>query len=357
VLDSLALYNYRNLNLELTLDQANLVIAPNSSGKSNMLEAIYLASFGKVFRPIEHYQEVIGPLDSFTKVTLKDKSDTLEVVISKGEKLSRRFLLNGKQRSLTEVIGRFPVILFAPHVVDLVAGEPSIRRNDLDDYLSALDKNYAIHVRKYQQLLKNRNALLKDMREHGVRQDELKFWTDELVKSAVQIVKGRSSFFAHVDEFIKTTAIKIYKYDEPEFHINYLPDLEADMDSYASALTQKFADNQQKEVIVGQTLYGPHKDDYQLLLNGENLRFLGSRGQQRISVLVWKLAQWHYLKAVSGVESLILIDDIMSELDQTHRERISNYLLEAGYQFILTGAEKSDIPESLQSSAQNLKLR
>jgi len=356
VLQSISLTNYRNLNLDLSIANRNLIVAPNGTGKSNFLESIYVSSLGKSFRPVDSYADLLGPNGNFAKVSSTYAQHQLELVISNTDKLQRKFILDGKQRPLSKVIGQFPVLIFAPHAVDLALGEPHTRRDDLDDFISLAQPEYHTKLHSYLQILKHRNALLKSIREGFSQNSELEFWNQELISLANFIVQQRHKFFQEIGEFITAVAIQIYREDKAEFMITYQPNTTEDIENYAEILNQKLVQNSFKEIAVGKTLYGPHKDDYTLSLSKQNLRYLGSRGQQRLAVFIWKLAQHRYLLSLTEQNALILIDDLMSELDQHHRENVAEYLLQSDFQFILTGAEKHDIPKELIKGITGIEL-
>jgi DNA replication and repair protein RecF len=356
VLQSISLTNYRNLNLDLSIDQRNLIVAPNGTGKSNFLESIYVSSLGKSFRPVDSYADLLGPNGNFAKVSSVYAQHQLELVISNTDKLQRKFILDDKHRPLSKIIGQFPVLIFAPHAVDLALGEPHTRRDDLDDFISLAQPEYHAKLHSYHQILKNRNALLKNIREGFSQSSELEFWNNELVSLATFIVQQRNKFFSEIGSFIVDVAAQIYREDKADFMITYQPNTAEDIDNYREILNQKLIQNSFKEIAVGKTLYGPHKDDYTLSLGKQNLRYLGSRGQQRLAVFIWKLAQHQYLKSLTEESALILIDDLMSELDQHHRENIAEYLLKSDFQFILTGAEIHDIPDELIGGINRISL-
>jgi len=369
---SLTLKNYRNLSdLTLTGLTSNVVISgANGQGKSNILEAIYLATTGRSFRPMNALTEVIGDNGDFAKVELiTDGGEALEMITALSKsRISRKYILNTKQRSVGIISSRFPVLLFAPHSVDLVSNEPQVRRDDLDTFLSALNSDYRASFNRYQKVLKNRNALLKAIREKKAGRTELLYWTDELLKLAEKIYIARLKFFVDIRPFLKNAATQLYGGDFVDnFAIHYIPasvggDVEnrgnteekGDQENrnslhgeYGDILREKFSSNIEKEIIVGKTLYGPHKDDYELLLASRNLRYQGSRGQQRLGALLLKLAEWEFMHTMTGKQALFLIDDLMSELDPIHREETAEFLISAPFQFLLTTADKREIPKIL----------
>jgi DNA replication and repair protein RecF len=311
---------------------------------------------GRSYRPVLAIDEYVGPQQDFAKVKITKNSDLLELIITASPRQQKRYLWNNKVSPLSKVIGKIPVILFAPHHVNLVADDPAVRRNDLDDFLSTLSPAYAQTLARYKKILQNRNALLKHLRDRHGDTQQLNYWTSELLKLARGVFEARFDFMQEIEPFLNDKAKHIYHADAPELKLHYMANTSHNRQDYYTELEQKFAENQHKEIIVGQTLYGPHKDDYSLIFNDKNLRYLGSRGEQRIAVFIWKLAQHQYLQHHQGVSALLLIDDLMSELDNQHRQAVGDLLIKGDYQFILAAAEESDVPNSLISKAQSLKL-
>lgn len=357
MLTALSLHNYRNLNLETAIGpKLNLIVASNGSGKSNLLESIYFANSGHSFRPLRDISEIIGPTDTFAKATL-EYNIPLSIIVSNQNRLTRRFILSDKVRSLSQIIGLYPVILFAPHAVDIASGEPSARRTDLDDYLSMLSQDYRHQLNQYTNLLKNRNALLKQIKDGRTQISDLQFWSDKLIESGIFLVRQRLEFFNDIQSYATEVASQIYDQLDASFEVTYQSKITEDLNDYAGHLQVALTQNWEKEVIVGQTLYGPHKDDYSLNLGNENLRYIGSRGQQRIAVMIWKLAQHQFLLKTKEKDAVILIDDLMSELDEKHRTQIGEYLIKYDHQIIMTSAVENDVPQNLLANANIISLQ
>jgi DNA replication and repair protein RecF len=363
MLKKISITNYRNISqLDTELSpNSNLIIAPNSSGKTNFLESIYYSISGSSFHPILNNAEIIGPDAEYCKIEAEWHSDQLEFVASNtNNHLSRKFSINKKRYPINKVMQKFPVVIFAPNSVDLVSGEPSARRNDLDSYLSMINPDYKNFIERYKTLLKNRNALIKQIRDGRSARSELDYWTEELVKYADHIYSLRRDFFNSIQSFITQTAqsLEIFLHDNlyQNLEINFVPNIDSSVEEFKATLSQKFQENREKEIIVGKTLYGIHKDDYYLSLNGKNVRYFGSRGQQRLAAFLIKASQFRYFKNSFDRVPLFLIDDLMSELDKQHRNRIGEYLLAQQFQFVLTSAEKFEISESLFTNSTLLSL-
>lgn len=355
MLKKIVLKNYRNLK-DLDFDfseKGNICIASNGSGKTNFLESIYFSVFGDSFRSTENGTEYIGPYENFARITTKWESEILDLILTNvNDHLKKKLTLNDKRILTKETKLKFPLILFAPTSVDLISGEPSLRRNDLDNYLSMIDVDYSNYFEKYKVILKNRNALIKNIKDGKSSRTELTYWTEQLLNLSESIYNKRIEFITEIDVFIKDIANKIlFLVREENFTnltLNYINHLNSEKVNYISNLKLKFSENIEKEIIVGKTLYGVHKDDFSVNLNQKNLRYFGSRGQQRIATFLIKIAQINFLKNRQGKLPLFLIDDIMSELDQVNREKVSKYLRDSELQFIMTTAEANEIPELLK---------
>lgn len=358
MVEILDIQNYRNIgSLKSHLDgQANVLIAPNSSGKTNVLEAIHFMVFGTSFKPLKHNSEVIGKNGEYAKVLAYWNNYNLELVVSDvNSVIHRKFSIDQKRTPVKKIITKFPVLVFAPNSVDLISGEPGIRRQDLDEFLSIISPIYKDSIDRYKIILRNRNALLRQIREGRSGKSELIFWTDELVKSADKIFKFRKDFFLSLQDFVTQTAKSLEIFFKDNLYRNlkliYEPNIDVREDIFTEVLLQKFAANQDKEIIVGKTLYGVHKDNYFLALNDQNMRYFGSRGQQRLATFLLKVAQLTYYTKQHDTYPLFLIDDLMSELDREHRIKLAEFLMKQQYQFLLTSAERFEVPDFLLDDA------
>lgn len=358
MLNNLQIKNYRNISKLETeiINGGNLIIAPNGSGKTNVLESIYFSVLGESFKPIETNAEVIGPLNEFTKIFTKWGNDTLEVTVSNTEKINRNFLLNTKKTPISKVSTKFPIVLFAPHTVDLITGEPQTRRKDLNAFLSILYPDYHKLIANYTIVLKNRNAVIKQIREGKVPEKMLDFWSEKIIALSVQIYDHRKEFFNNIKEFFIDAQEVLFGLENFTLGINYTPNITEEEYDFKTALTSKFINNRSKEIIVGKTLYGVHKDDFIILLNSQNLKYKGSRGQQRVGISVFKFAELLLYFEKYKIYPLLLLDDIMSELDDNNRSRIAGYLLEKKLQFIMTSAEDKEVPAILKDQSNKINL-
>lgn len=359
MLNYISLKNYRNINsLKTDLSSGiNIIVAKNGSGKTNFLESIYLSTLGQSFKPVETSLDFIGQSEDFARVETKWDLDTIELIVKNNKpSIEKLYLLNKKRTTISKITSKFPVILFAPNSVDLVTGEPKTRRDDINSFLSILHKDYKKTLNSYNTVLKNRNAVIKQIREQRVDPKTLNFWTDKLIELNYLIFSQRVEFFENIKEFFSEAQSIFFDDKDATISSNYLPNIAGSISNFKDLLSFKFNQNQQKEIIVGKTLYGVHKDDFSILQNELNLKFLGSRGQQRIGISIFKFAQLLYYFQVHKIYPLLLLDDIMSELDDANRNKISDYLVKKELQFILTSAEINEIPKYLINNAKVIEI-
>lgn len=326
------------------------VVGPNASGKTNILEAIFLLSTGKSFKAkIEeemiNYDASIarieGKLESgekyksgsgedFRKLSLNlQKADKLEVVLTRGEidiggdkfeKAPRKKLVvNGISRRLIDFAGNLKTVLFGPWDMDLVTQFPALRRKFLDNVLSQVDREYRRSILSYEKGLKQRNRLLLRIREEGLSRSQLLFWDRLLIKNGDYISRKREEFIDFTNRLEIGNPFDIFE-------------LEYDKSAISEARLEQYA---QEEVAAATTLVGPHRDDIIFKARNSNQRErdlsrFGSRGEQRMAVLWLKLSEFCFIERVSGDKPLFLLDDIFSELDREHRQIIFDLLKKRG---------------------------
>lgn len=298
----LRLQNFRNLPdavFEFS-DKTTVIIGPNASGKTNLLEAIYVTSMGKSFKA-NLESDLVKTTYGFARVkSLIDDDIKIEVIIERNK--SKKFQVNGVGRRMVDFAGNLKVVLFGPWDMDLVMGSPSLRRKFLDGVLSQVDREYRRSILSYEKGLRQRNKLLFRIREEGLPRNLLLFWDQLLVKSGDYVSRAREELI----DFIN---------NQPEAINHY--SLQYDKSAISEARLAQYA---REEIAAGTTLVGPHRDDFIFLERKRDLASFGSRGEQRMAVLWLKLAELSFIENKSGVKPTLLLDDIFSELDEEHRE-------------------------------------
>lgn len=342
-LKQLNLTNFRNYSrLDLKFDQRPTVfIGNNAAGKSNLLESIYLLSTTKSQR-VDDEDELIKEKEEFTKVEgfLENGGETeILVIINRPTKevaFKKKVLINGISRRVMDFIGNLPAVIFYPSDINMVTGSPSLRRWHLDLALAQIDPGYKRSLTLYEQFLTARNRVLKKIREGHGKVDELEYWTGELVENGTVISSKRAEFFNFINN-LKTPL--------GNFQFFYKP-------SFLSA--EKLEETNGREVAAAATLIGPHRDDFEVLLEDRNLAHFGSRGEQRTATLAFKLAQLEYMAKILGQRPLLLLDDVFSELDADHRAHVVEIV--GKQQTLIATVELEHLPQSFLDSARILRV-
>ncbi|MDD4785157.1 MAG: DNA replication and repair protein RecF [Candidatus Shapirobacteria bacterium] len=343
-LSKLILQNFRSHTQQLLEfdPKLNLIIGPNGSGKTNILEAIFLLAAGKSFRSSSQ-SKLINWNDFFTSIRAKiinNKNETNEIEIKlikdqtgNSKTVSRKFLIEKVEKTRKKYIGIFKTVIFHPDDIRLVAGSPTRRREFLDEIFLQTEWRYAQALSQYNRALKHRNELLDQVRDGQSSKSELFYWDQTLIKNAKIISDFRFSFFKSANSFFS---------NHPDDQIKLIS-----LNYHPSILNEDRLEKiYQLDLQRGCTQIGIHRDDFSFnndtfLTEDKNLAFWGSRGQQRLAVLAIRLAQINYLEKTYHDKPVLLLDDIFSELDPDHQKLVVS--LCQNYQTIFTTAE----PESV----------
>ncbi|GIO28209.1 DNA replication/repair protein RecF [Ornithinibacillus bavariensis] len=330
-IEELKLTNYRNYQkLDIPFDdKVNVIIGENAQGKTNLMEAIYLLAFTKSHRTSKE-KELIRWDEDYAKIEGRIKkratSIPLEIVISnKGKKARLNHL---EQRKLSDYIGVLNVVMFAPEDLTLVKGPPQIRRRFIDMELGQIQPRYIYHLGQFQKILKQRNHLLKQMqREQNKNLVMLHILTEQLVEHASTILERRFVFLELLRKWAKPIHHGI-SHELEDLEIVYSPTIEvlegASKEKIESSFLEKFKQIQDKEMERGTTLIGPHRDDILFYVNGKDVQTYGSQGQQRTTALSIKLAEIDLIFNEVGEYPILLLDDVLSELDDYRQSHLLN---------------------------------
>lgn len=329
--DALVGYNWKRMRISrleieqfrsygkrtLRFGDLSVIVGPNASGKTNILEAIYLIATGESFRArkIEEMVKWEAELGRVTGlVETKGEAYSLGVTLTRGVLMGkrtqkRRYLVDGMPRSKAKFLGHFSVILFRPEDLRLIEGSPTRRRGFLNEVLAGSDSEYFRALRAYEQALRRRNKILDAIREGEATRAQLTFWDHTLIKNGNVLSSSRREFL----EYLSGVEVTFGKYE-----IEY---------DYSAISEKRLEQYEREEVAVGYTLVGPHKDDFSVMsLNGggrrKDLAIYGSRGEQRLGVLFLKLGTLAYVEKKYNERPVLLLDDIFSELDEQHRKEV-----------------------------------
>lgn len=355
-LTKINLVNFRNCsNINVNFgDKMNIFIGNNAQGKTNILEAITILALTKSHRVgVNPNIIMFGKKKSQIKGVVKNKRliSKLEVSITDEGKVLK--LNQTEIKKVADYISNLNVIVFTPDDLEIIKGSPNIRRNLLNIQLSQISKTYLNTYNEYNKLLKTRNEYLKILFSNSIADKTyLDILTDKLIEKAIIIYQKRKEYL----ELINVNIDKYYS-DIAEYKglkVIYLPNVE--IDNYDSEyirdlLKKKFTKNYNKELNYGMTMYGPHRDDFYFELDGNDLKYFGSQGQQKLAILSYKLSEIPIFTDVCESEPLLLLDDIFSELDIKKRNKLLKFVGDGNIQSILTTTDLKNISKKYLNDA------
>ncbi|MYV36372.1 DNA replication/repair protein RecF [Weissella cibaria] len=359
----LKLNNFRNYqDLAVTFSPGvNVFLGPNAQGKTNLLEAIYVLALARSHRTTSD-KELIGWEGKEAMVSGVVRRQYGKVPLSlaftsKGKKARMNHL---DQAKLGTYIGQLNVILFAPEDLALVKGAPTIRRNFIDREFSQMSPKYLYIANQYKGVLKQRNQYLKqlqskqakDMLYLEVLTDQLTSFASELIVRRIQLIKklGEAAAPIHADITQGGETLRIA-------YVSQLNEEElGDEQVIKEAMTKRFERLQSREVMMGTTLLGPHRDDLRFDVNGRDVATFGSQGQQRTTALAVKLAEIDLMKQETGEYPILLLDDVLSELD-TNRQTHLLTAMQNKVQTFITTPSLSDVARQLINEPKVFNVR
>lgn len=352
-IDSLSLMNFRNYEtLNISFGNLNIIYGLNGSGKTNIVEAIYMLALTKSFR-INNDKIMIkkGKIKAKIKGNVLKKNDENEfgVEISNDGKI---VAINGeKQDKVSDYVSRINVILFNPSDTRLIDDAPSERRKMLNIEISQIYKEYLVVLTNYQRILKQRNFYIRGMYINGSYTSEyLDILTKKLVEYGKDICKYRQDFIDNINKYITSNYEKIF--GSGTLKIRYVSTFK---NKSEDDLIKRFKDNYQKELSVGKTLEGIHHDDIMFILDNNNLKEWGSEGQRKNAIISFKLAEINVINEIKGYYPILILDDLFSELD---KEKITNLLgmLDRNVQTFITTTDLKNISKKVIKDAKKIKV-
>ncbi|MFH1892124.1 MAG: DNA replication/repair protein RecF [Candidatus Zixiibacteriota bacterium] len=361
-IERLSMSGFRNFDSETVelSPGANLLFGPNGSGKSNLLEGIFYLCTAKSFRGATDDVLLRDKSEFFRLVgegSLNDSPLKIEIAYKPREK--KRIKINDvPETKLSTLYEYLKVVSFGPDDVELVYGPPTVRRRFLDISIAQLDRGYISLLWEYRKVLAQRNALLRELGEAydslgAVDGDELLgVWDERLIEFGLAIHRARARFIQRVSELAGDFHSKLVNTDS-RFDIKYTasPRLEEQTEA---AFKEKLASRRRRELVMKQSMYGPHRDDLQFLLSDVDCRSFASRGQVKTAVLAIKLAVFEHIKALCGEAPILLLDEIYSDLDRNRLDSLS--LLLPGLSQVLVTTSKLEEVRDLDAFENSLSI-
>lgn len=321
----------------------NIVVGPNASGKTNLLEAILVLARGASYRAKDSelvaFDEPWARLDS-----LVDNNDPRVVKLMNEPAPGKLYELNGKPYKRLTLAHNLPTVLFEPNNLQLLHGSPDQRRNYLDDLLEQQVANYATARRNYRRILAQRNALLKRAKKPS--NEELFPWNLRLSEFGAHIARHRAELAASINERLGD------KYKELATHgtateLRYNTQFE--LEQYETQMLKKLESNLAVDGLRGFTTAGPHREDFQVTFDGHEAAETASRGETRTLVLTLKIIELELLEQTRGVQPLLLLDDVFSELDGARRHALTDHL--KSYQTFITTTDADIVSKNFTDAA------
>ena len=354
-LDELQLQNFRNYDsLKIKLNShVNIIYGNNAQGKTNLLESIYVLGLTKSHlldnNLIQNGKNSCKIKGTVKKNKFKTKYEINYFIDKKILKID-----NQEVKKITDYIkNSLNIIIFYPEDLEIIKGSPNNRRNFLNLELSQLSDNYLKLLTEFNKLLKIRNEYLKKMaKDIEVDSTYFQIITNYFVDKSVLIYKMRKKFVDKLNENCGKIFEEITKLSN--FKIIYVNNF--DVEDIKKNLLAKLNKNLKKEIKLGSTLYGPHRDELEFYLGDNNLKIYGSQGQKRMAVLSMKLAEIPIFKQFKNNNPILLLDDVFSELDDIKKNNVIKYLTD-DIQVIITTTEIKKINKKKFSKVSIFKIK
>ncbi len=385
-ISQLSLVNYRNYSrLALDLPPGPVLLqGDNAHGKTNLLESIYFLSTTRSIHARSDQQLINwlvlrqDPLP-FARVEamVKTEHETFQLaitVVREGDNLRKDIRLNGAKKRALDIIGKLTTVMFLPEDIELVTAGPAVRRRYLDSTLCQISPAYCEALSRYNKVMAQRNALLKDLFKRNGNPDQLLYWDEQLAHNGAILVTQRHNTVLELDVAARqrhrevsggreslrlyyAPSFDLYKRPRPNYQLPLVmedlapytitaPPVKEVYRTFLAYLQQAH----QEEINRGVTLFGPHRDDLHFLVDGIDMTLYGSRGQQRTAALSTKLAEVSLMHKSTGETPVLLLDDVMSELDAERRGQVIKIVDQAG-QALLTTTDWADYDPAFRQRA------
>ena len=323
IITKLVLRNFRNYErLEVRFNpKLNVIVGDNAEGKTNIVEAIQFLSLARSFRTTET-SELIKNERQFATIEARVEEDTIHRnIVAILTPSSKKITCNKKPiRKISELSGLINVIVFEPKDALMFNDSPLVRRNFLDINLSKKSPVYLENLMTFDKLLKERNALLK---EDNINEVQLNVVTSQLIKAEETLCRYRQTYVNEINSLLSKIIVNI-KGSKEEAHLEYYPFVKVDAD-FAQNATRAYEHNKESDIKHKATQIGIHREDMKMILNGKDISTHGSQGENRIAVIALKLAPY-FLIEDKDKKPIVVLDDVMSELDKTHQDKLLKFL-------------------------------
>ncbi len=342
------LNNYRNFNeidIELN-DKLNIFIGNNAQGKTNLLESIYISSIGRTFRTNKEEDLIkFGSKKSIVDLTITKKNRIKKIRIELEKSKKKVVKINDiRLEKNNDLIGILNNVIFTPDDLKLIKGSPSERRKLLNIIISQIKPNYKYLLKNYKKVIIQRNNILRNINNKNFNREVLEIWNNYLVNIGTDILEYRKEYFKSLKKYSKEIYSNISQNNEI-LDIEYKSSLgiveKLNREQTKEIFNKKIKKNLDKEIYKGITLFGPHRDDLIIKINKKECKSFGSQGQQRSAALSLKLSEIEIIKNEIGEYPILLLDDVLSELDNNRKKYLLSYINKL--QTIITSTNDIDL--------------
>lgn len=325
--DKVSLRNFRNYKdetIEFSKD-LNIIYGQNAQGKTNIIESVFLCASGRSHRTSKDAELVNIDATGFSILLELQKAEDRKNIGIEYERGKKKIIKINEIpiKKIGNLMGNLLAVIFSPEDILIIKEGPSQRRRFIDITLCQLKPSYFYDLQQYNKILLQRNALLKEIQFRRNLLDTLEVWDDKIAELSSRIMIARNEFIGKLCEIAKKIHFKLTDGSET-MEIKYSSSIDinnfSDVSQLKDEFIRQFSNVRASELKRCITLIGPHRDDYEMLLNGLSLKTFGSQGQQRTSVLSLKLAEIEIIKSETDQNPVLLLDDVMSELDFKRRE-------------------------------------
>ncbi len=335
-LNEIELINYRNIShMDVKpCPGINVIYGDNAQGKTNLIEAIWLFTGNSSFRGAKTGELIrFDQTDTRLSVSFSDREREQKASIQLNGASKKKILLNGMVcKTAADLNGSFYSVVFSPAHLSFIKDGPKNRRKFIDIAISQIKPQYKNYLCQYEKLVDQRNALLKNASQYRDLEQNMEIWDRQMAKTGTIISIYRGDYVKKL-QIIAKTVYEGLSAQRETFEIGYLstvfenlPEVTAYEDRWVELYYQKLRESFPTDLRQGFTSVGIHRDDLEVFIDGKSARTYGSQGQQRSSVITLKLAEASLLKKVTGEDPVMLLDDVMSELDESRQDYILNHL-------------------------------
>ncbi len=339
--------NYKSEQIEFS-PKMNIIYGANGQGKTNIAEAIYYFQSGKSFRNIKD-KEIIKFGEDFAKIEATFQKN-------EGKSFSNIFIKDGKSINLngfqivrlSELVGEYNMVIFTPDFLNIIKSGPSERRQFLDQFISQVKPSYFKNLINYYRVLRQRNNILKTKDKNMLL--TLDVWDEKLAKLGILINKERIWAIEKINSTINSID-EAEKFSE-KIKLSYSSSIKGDFEDYENYIKNLKMSNE-RDFEKGMTHIGPHRDDFEIFMNGINIKKFGSQGQMRTCVLKLKLSECMIIEEKTSDSPILILDDILSELDEERRSFFLKNISDRQVIITCTEKEKTTLSDCTFFRAEN----